>query len=276
MRALVFDSGVGGLSVVGAMAAAGLAGRCDFFADSAWLPYGEKPAEALCERVPRLIAAAVEQWTPDVVVVACNTASTVALDAVRAAVAVPVVVVVPPIKPAAEQTRTGVIGLLATPATVSRPFTDRLIRDFASHCTVVKVGTAQLVVAAEAKLRGEVMDPGAIADAIERLFATPHGERLDAVALSCTHFPLLLPELRAAAPREVAWIDSGPAIARRVSVVTGIALGSGVLRMGRVAFTGDAAGIRRAFQGFGFDGFARATVTAREVTLQPVLQLGSA
>jgi len=275
MRALVFDSGVGGLSVVGAMAAAGLPGRCDFFADSAWLPYGEKPPEALLERVPRLIAAAVRAWAPDVVVVACNTASTIALEAVRAAVATPVVVVVPPIKPAAEQTKTGVIGVLATPATIVRPFTDQLIADFAAHCTVVKVGSARLVEAAEAKLRGEPVDSAAVTDAIERLFAAPLGEKLDAVALSCTHFPLLLEELRAAAPRPALWIDSGPAIARRVAVVTGAALGSGRLRLGRVAFTGNPERVRKAFGGVGFEGFAAVTVTPGEVAIEPLAETGA-
>lgn len=276
MRALVFDSGVGGLSVVAAMAAAGLAGRCDFFADSAWLPYGEKPAEALLARVPRLVAAAVEEWAPDVVVLACNTASTLALQAVRAAVAVPVVVVVPPIKPAAEQTKTGVIGVLATPATVVRPFTNQLIADFAPHCEVIKVGTARLVEAGEAKLRGEAVDAEAVADAIARLFAPPLGDRLDAVALSCTHFPLLLPELRAAAPRDVLWIDPGPAVARRVAVVTETALNSGELRLGRVAYTGDGGRIRQSFGGWGFQGFAEVSVTDAQVRVAPAREFGAA
>src|SRR5262245_50651678 len=125
-RVLVFDSGVGGLSVFDAIAASGKALELDYAADNAWLPYGLKSDAELRARVPALLAALAGQWSPDLIVVACNTASTIALDAVRAAVSVPVVGVVPPIKPAAALTRAGVIGLLATPATVRRAYTNDL------------------------------------------------------------------------------------------------------------------------------------------------------
>src|SRR5262245_61950619 len=117
-RVLVFDSGVGGLSVFDAIAGAGLAVELDYAADNAWLPYGLKSDAALKARVPWLLSALSAQWMPDAVVVACNTASTIALDEVRVALSIPVIGVVPPIKPAAATTKTGVIGLLATPATV--------------------------------------------------------------------------------------------------------------------------------------------------------------
>lgn len=132
-RVLVFDSGVGGLSVFDAIAASGFALELDYVADNAWLPYGLKSDADLRARVPALLHSMVQQWTPDLVVVACNTASTIALDAVRAALTVPVVGVVPPIKPAAAITRTGVIGLLATPATVRRAYTNDLITQFAAR-----------------------------------------------------------------------------------------------------------------------------------------------
>ncbi|HRE45799.1 MAG TPA: aspartate/glutamate racemase family protein, partial [Terricaulis sp.] len=131
-RVLVFDSGVGGLSVLDALAASGAGYELDYAADNAWLPYGLKSDAQLRARVPALLASLAEQWAPDLIVIACNTASTIALDAVRAAVDVPVVGVVPPVKPAAAQSKTGVIGLLATPATVRRTYTDDLIAQFAA------------------------------------------------------------------------------------------------------------------------------------------------
>ncbi len=218
-RALVFDSGVGGLSVLDAIAASGVAVELDYVADNAWLPYGLKSDAELAARIPALIARMAAQWAPDAVVLACNTASTIALDQTRAALSVPVIGVVPPIKPAAAATKTGVIGLLATPATVRRIYTNQLIADFAADKRVVRHGSAELVAAAEAKLRGERVDQKAILDAIAGLFGAPGGAEIDVVALACTHFPLLIEELKAAAPRQCLWLDSGEAIARRLANV---------------------------------------------------------
>lgn len=218
-RVLVFDSGVGGLSVFDAIAASGYALELSYAADNAWLPYGLKSDIELQQRVPALLASLVEQWAPDIVVVACNTASTIALEQVRATLSLPVVGVVPPIKPAAALTRTGVIGVLATPATVRRTYTTDLIAQFAPDKRVIRFGSSALVEAAERKLRGE--DPGqaAITEAIEGLFGVPGGADVDVVALACTHFPLLVQELSTGAPRQAVWLDSGEAIARRVANV---------------------------------------------------------
>jgi glutamate racemase len=253
-RVLVFDSGVGGLSVLDAIAAAGHALSLDYVADNAWLPYGLKSDAALRERVPALLAHMTKAWAPDAVVVACNTASTIVLPDVREALSVPVVGVVPPIKPAAALTRTGVIGLLATPATVRRAYTDDLITQFAADKRVVRFGSAALVEAAERKLRGEAIDPAAVHEAIDALFADG---AVDVVALACTHFPLLAQELAAAAPRPCTWLDSGAAIARRVADVTGAARGNA--SCARAGFT-DADAARALFPAFetrGFCGFAR-------------------
>jgi glutamate racemase len=249
---LVFDSGVGGLSVLDAIAASGRALSLDYVADNAWLPYGLKSDADLKTRVPALLARLVEEGRPDAVVVACNTASTIVLPDVRAALSIPVVGVVPPIKPAAALTKTGVIGLLATPATVQRAYTDDLIAQFAADKRVVRFGSAALVEAAERKLRGEPFDVSAVTEAIDALFAEP----VDVVALACTHFPLLAEELAAAARRPCAWLDSGAAIARRVADVTGAEPGRA--RMHRAAFT-DADAARALFPAFatrGFDSFA--------------------
>ncbi|HWA01391.1 MAG TPA: glutamate racemase [Caulobacterales bacterium] len=255
-RALVFDSGVGGLSVLDAVAASGSAIELDYLADNAWLPYGLKSDAELADRIPKLLARAAEQWAPDAVVLACNTASTIALDQTRAALSVPVIGVVPPIKPAAAATRTGVIGLLATPATVRRVYTNQLIADFAPDKRVVRHGSAALVAAAEAKLRGAPVDSSAVLEAVTGLFAAPGGAEIDAVALACTHFPLLIEELKAGAPRPCLWLDSGDAIARRLANV--LILSPGPARARRAGFTDAkaAAALFPAFRARGFSAFA--------------------
>lgn len=255
-RVLVFDSGVGGLSVLDAIAASGGALTLDYVADNAWLPYGLKSDAQLRERVPALLRSLVAQWAPEAVVVACNTASTIALDAVRAELSIPVVGVVPPIKPAAALTQTGTVGLLATPATVRRAYTDDLITQFAVGKNVVRFGSAALVAAAEQKLRTGVSDQAAITEAIDGLFGAPGGDQIDVVALACTHFPLLASELAAAAPRPAVWLDSGEAIARRVTHVLGAEQGSA--RVHRAGFTaaGTARDVFSAFRARGFASFA--------------------
>ena len=255
-RVLVFDSGVGGLSVLDAIAASGHAFELDYAADNAWLPYGLKTDEQLRARVPALLARLVEQWAPEAVVVACNTASTIALDPVRAALNVPVVGVVPPIKPAAALTRTGIIGLLATPATVQRAYTNDLIAQFAGAKRVIRFGSAALVEAAERKLRDQEPDVSAITEAIEGLFSAPGGAEIDVVALACTHFPLLASELAAAAPRPCVWMDSGEAIARRLAHV--LIAQEGAPRVGRAGFTSadSARASLRAFEARGFSDFS--------------------
>lgn len=252
-RALVFDSGVGGLSVLDAIVASGQALELDYAADNDWLPYGLKSDAELRARVPALLSRLVSHWAPDLVVVACNTASTIALDAVREALKVPVVGVVPPIKPAAAASRTGVIGLLATPATVRRAYTNDLIANFAANKRVVRFGSAALVEAAEAKLRGDPVPETAITEAIEGLFGAPGGNEIDVVALACTHFPLLADELAAAAPRACLWLDSGEAIARRVKNV--LITEPGKARLGRAGFT-DADGAKALYSAFHARGFA--------------------
>ncbi|WP_108444760.1 glutamate racemase [Halomonas denitrificans] len=218
---LVFDSGVGGLSVVQALRhrlpGAALAYACD----NAMLPYGRREDAWLVERIQAVCQAAVAASGARALVVACNTASTLALDALRACLAIPVIGTVPAIKPAAAVSATRHIGLLATSATVSRPYTLRLIHDFAADCRITRVAADALVGEAERLVVGEAPDPAAIRRALAPLWAAASaGEpALDTVVLGCTHFPLLRRQLVEAAPREVAWIDSGEAIARRVAQV---------------------------------------------------------
>lgn len=251
---LIFDSGVGGLSIHAAIAARLPQLDILYACDNAAFPYGPKAETALVERVHQVLAALLDRFRPSLVVVACNTASTVALPHLRGQFAVPIVGVVPAIKPAAAVSHNRVIGLLATPGTVSRPYTDRLIADFAADCTVVRVGSTELVTWAEQKLRGIPTDLAALRRLLEPLFSDPAGAA-DTVVLGCTHFPLLLEELQAAAPQPVTWIDSGNAIARRVAaLLDDVAVSTG--GQASAVFTADTADARelaRALAQRGFD-----------------------
>src|SRR5690606_17659989 len=169
-RVLVFDSGVGGLSILAEIRARVPHCELVYACDNGAFPYCTKGKEGLATRVDWVLKALIRATAPDIVVVACNTASTVALPHVRAHFQKPVVGVVPAIKPAAKLTQSGVIGLLATPATVARPYTLGLIADFASHCTVHRLGSARLVQIAEDKLRGQTPNTAEIRDIISPLF----------------------------------------------------------------------------------------------------------
>lgn len=216
---LVFDSGVGGLSVVSEIRARAPAAYLSYVADDEFRPYGSKTESELRARLPGLLTTLVNMLDPDVIVVACNTASTTALPAIRSAVAVPVIGVVPAIKPAAESSATRAIGVLGTPGTVRRAYVDELISDFAPDCRVLLQGSTRLVAEAENKLAGHPVNMDIVREEIAPLFNGRAGAAVDAVVLACTHFPLLREELRAAVNQNVNWIDSGAAIARRLETV---------------------------------------------------------
>ncbi|KTE25392.1 MULTISPECIES: glutamate racemase [unclassified Sphingopyxis] len=217
---LFFDSGLGGLSVLGPTRALLPTAPFVYAADYAGLPYGKKTNEELAARVPALLGRLVERYQPRLAVIACNTASTIALPHVRAALDLPIVGTVPAIKPAAELTETGVIGVLGTEATVRQPYVDDLSAKFASDKTVLRHGSPGLVTGAEAKLRGDPVDPAVIERAVAGLRDQPGGDALDVIVLACTHFPLLEQELRAAFGPDVALIDGAAGIARRVAHLT--------------------------------------------------------
>lgn len=217
---LFFDSGVGGLSVVTPARALLPNAPFVYAADTAGFPYGTRTEAEIAARVPALLGRLVERYRPRLVVIACNTASTIALAVVRAALDVPVVGTVPAIKPAVALSTTRVIGVLGTDATVRQPYVDRLAAEFGADCTIVRHGSAALVALAEAKLRGEVVTTGDVRAAIAGLFDGPHGQRIDTVVLACTHFPLLDAELATAVPHPVRFVDGGPGIARRIAYLT--------------------------------------------------------
>ncbi len=213
---LVFDSGLGGLTVHAEVAKALPAARFVYVADDAAFPYGRLGADACAARVIAVIGAALAAFRPNLVVIACNTASTVALPGLRAAYPVPFVGTVPAVKPAAALSQSRMISILGTPGTVNREYTHDLIIAHAADCRVTLVGAAGLASLAEAHLRGEPVSDADVLAEIAPCFRERDGVRTDAVALACTHYPLLLDVYRRVAPWEVAWIDPAPAIARRV------------------------------------------------------------
>ena len=217
---LVFDSGIGGLSVLRPIRALLPGAPIVYVADSAGYPYGTKSEAEIAARVPALLGRLAERYDPELIVIACNTASTIALDYVRAALDLPIVGTVPAIKPAAERSRSRVIGVLGTEATVRQPYVDRLAAEFAADCTILRHGSAELVDLAEAKLRGEEQDLAAYGRILEGLTRQPRGKEMDTVVLACTHFPLVEAELAAAAPHPLAFVDGKEGIARRTAWLT--------------------------------------------------------
>ncbi len=217
---LFFDSGLGGLTVLGPTRALLPTAPIVYAADYAGLPYGQKSEAELAARVPALLGRLVERYQPRLAVIACNTASTIALAHVRAALDLPIVGTVPAIKPAAELTKTGVIGVLGTEATVRQPYVDDLSAKFADGKIVLRHGSPGLVTGAEAKLRGEAIDPAVIARAVAGLRDQPSGHAMDVIVLACTHFPLLEQELQAAVGPGIQMIDGAAGIARRIAHLT--------------------------------------------------------
>lgn len=219
---LVFDSGLGGLTVLEQVRRARPDARYVYAADDAAFPYGRLSEDTLIARVLAVMERLVAIHRPDLVVVACNTASTVVLPSLRRHFATPFVGVVPPIKPAAEATRSRVVSLLATPGTVARAYTQDLVDTYAGGCAVTLVGSPNLAAFAEAEMAGAPAYDAAIAAEIAPCFVIlDDGRRTDVVCLACTHYPLLLPRFERLASWPVTWIDPAPAIARRVIQLLG-------------------------------------------------------
>ncbi|ODP36095.1 glutamate racemase [Sphingomonas turrisvirgatae] len=217
---LFFDSGVGGLSVLAPTRALLPQAPLVYAADSAGYPYGTRSEAEIAARVPALLGRLAERYRPRLIVIACNTASTIALPHVRAALDIPIVGTVPAIKPAALLSRTRTIGVLGTRATVRQPYVDRLAAEFAADCTILRHGSAELVDLAEAALRGDAPDLAAYRAVLDGLFDQPGGAAIDVIVNACTHFPLVEAELAAASPHPVTFVDGGPGIARRVAHLT--------------------------------------------------------
>lgn len=217
---LLFDSGVGGLSVLRKVRLLLPEAPVIYVADNAGLPYGDKTEAQIAARVSGLLGRLTERLRPRLVCIACNTASTIALASVREVLEVPIVGTVPAIKPAAAMTRSGVIGLLGTEATIRQSYVDRLEAEFAADKCLLRHAAPELVTAAEAKLRGDAVDPAIFAKTAQSLRAKADGARIDTVVLACTHFPLVEAELAQAFGPCVAFIDGSDGIARRIAHLT--------------------------------------------------------
>ncbi len=237
-RAVVFDSGLGGLTVLGAIRRLRPDVDIVYVADDAAFPYGRLSEVALIARVGTVMRRVVADWRPDIVVIACSTASTLALPHLRAAYpGLPFVGVVPAIKPAAQASRSGLVSVLATRGTVARDYTHALVSDYAAACEVTLVGSAALAPIAERFMRGEPIDEAEIAREIAPCFVEKDGRRTDKLVLACTHFPLLIGALERLAPWPVVFVDPAPAIARRLVVLNGGAPKAATRRSGALVFT---------------------------------------
>lgn len=226
---LVVDSGVGGLSIYQPLRQRWPSLHYLYAFDNAGFPYGDLSANAVSRRLIALIDAVQQRHCFHVVIIACNTASTVALPLLRQRFSVPIVGVIPAIKPAAAITCNGMIGLLATPATIQRPYIDELIQQFAAHHQVKRLGSTELVRLAEAKLRGVRIASEALAAILSPWLQ--HQVIPDTVVLGCTHFSLLIEELLAVLPPETQVIDSAEAIVCQVERIL-LSLGGNLTEMG--------------------------------------------
>ncbi|WP_127959918.1 glutamate racemase [Serratia microhaemolytica] len=212
---LIFDSGVGGLSVYKEVRQLLPDVHYIYAFDNVAFPYGEKSEQFIIERVHQIISAVGALHPLSLVIIACNTASTVCLPILRARFSFPVVGAVPAIKPAAKLTANGIVGLLATRGTVQRSYTHELIQRFASNCRIELLGTSELVELTEAKLHGEAVPLEKLKKILQPWLSMP--EPPDTIVLGCTHFPLLSEELKQVLPQGTRLVDSGAAIARRAA-----------------------------------------------------------
>ena len=249
---LAADSGLGGLTIVAEIRKALPQARLAYLCDNAYFPYGMRPEAELLAHFLDVMNRAIRRVQPDLIVTACNTISTICLPQLRAATSIPVVGVVPAVKPAAQQSRRKIIGLLATPATVNRPYTDDLIQRYAADCTVLRIGSAELVEMAEARLLGEAVDRDRLTRILVPFFDRTPEARPDVVVLACTHFPLLRTELEESGPKDVAWIDSGTAVARRVVDVLPLPHGAGAAANLALTSASHGPALQHALAQFGF------------------------
>jgi glutamate racemase len=243
-RLLIFDSGLGGLTVLRAIREAVPEAVISYVADDAGFPYGALSGEALVARVMKIVGDAIAATAPDAVIVACNTASTLALSHLREGFGLPFIGTVPAIKPAAAISRSRLISVLATPGTVTRDYTHGLIAEHGQDCDFTLVGADRLAGIAERYVAGERVSDEDIASEIAPCFVKRDGRRTDVVVLACTHYPLLIERLGHMAPWPVTWLDPAPAIARRAANVladAGFVVGVGAHRpQGTMVFTSGA------------------------------------
>jgi glutamate racemase len=240
MSILVFDSGLGGLSILRELRLSMPDASLVYVADTAGFPYGDWQEDRLTDHLLALFERLIVTHRPQLVVIACNTATTIAIGSLRERFgSTPFVGTVPAIKPAAERTASGLISVLATPGTIDRAYTRDLIARFAADKWVTLVGAPDLAQFAENHLRGDEVDMDQLRQQIEPCFVERDGRRTDIVVLGCTHYPFLANQMRKTAPWPVDWLDPAEAIAKRVREVTGGTLEASEAREDQAVFTSD-------------------------------------
>lgn len=207
----VFDSGVGGLSILKELQNCLPNESYIFFADQKDVPYGGKTKEELVVLTSRIMEFLTAQKIK-MAVVACNTATCYALEELRNAFPIPIVGVVPAIKPAAEQTKTGKIAVVATPATAKSQYVTELIDKYAKGVEVLRIGCAGLEDVVET---GQLHGPKTT-ELLNKYILPLKQEGIDFLVLGCTHYPFLKKEISAILGPTVNLIDSGQAVALRV------------------------------------------------------------
>lgn len=250
---LVFDSGLGGLTVFREIVRARPDANYVYAADDAFFPYGAHDERTLIARVVPLMSDLIAAHAPELIVIACNTASTLVLPELRAQFKVPFIGTVPAIKPACAASRTRRVSVLGTDATVKREYTRALIRDFGQGCDVQLVGSGRLASLAEAALRGDAVSDSEVAAEIAPCFVDRDDRRTDTIVLACTHYPLLRAWFKRLATWPVEWVDPAPAIARRVVDLVGPP-GDAKPGLVRAVFTSNRApsdGLKQALAAFG-------------------------
>ncbi|KAF7767570.1 glutamate racemase [Pseudoalteromonas citrea] len=211
---LVFDSGIGGTSVLAHIKASIPSAHFSYVMDNALLPYGLQSEQTIRARLAALVQYIDEQeLNVDIIVIACNTASTSALEATRQLTRISIVGVVPAIKPAAALSDTKHIALLATPATSNNAYTHSLIEQFAQGLRVDLHHSTALVTFAEALYWNRLVEDAKVVTELHRIAIAPE---VDTIVLGCTHFPILKRHFEQFYSSDVKLVDSGEAIARRV------------------------------------------------------------
>ncbi len=208
----IFDSGVGGLSVLGHVRGELPAEDIVYVADSAFAPYGDKPKKAVEERCVALTRFLIERRGAKAVVVACNTATAAAAATLRSRYTIPIVAMEPGVKPAVSLTKSGVVGVLATSGTLASEKFSSLLDRFGHHVKVRVQPCPGLVECVEA---GDLDTPAT--SALLRGFLEPLlREGCDVIVLGCTHYPFLAAAIRVIAGPDVVIVDTGPAVARQL------------------------------------------------------------
>ena len=212
----VIDSGAGGLPYLSACRRHLAASRFIYFADTKHYPYGEKSADQIIDHVTIVVERLIKEYSPTAFVVACNTASVVALESLRQRFSTPFVGVVPAVKKAAEVSTNRRIGLLATNRTVLDRYTDELILQFAEECHVERVSDEEIVNFVEHQILESDVESRmrAIESAVSRFVSTS----IDTLVLGCTHFVFVANEFRSRMP-DLRVVDSREGVARQLARV---------------------------------------------------------